>query len=87
MLNGVGGRTIAEAQECLSLQEFRQWVAYRKKRGPLSIMRRADRGFAMLCALLANLNTKRGGFKLADFLPYEADDKPISLEVAMDEWD
>lgn len=86
-MNGIGGRTIAEAKERISLVEFRQWLDYRRQRGPLSIARRIDRGFAMLAALTANLGTKKGGFQLADFLPYETDEKPISLEDAMVAWD
>jgi hypothetical protein len=87
VLNGVGGRTIAEAQERMSLQEFSQWVAFRKKRGGLHPGRRIDRGFALLASMYANTHTKNGGFKTADFQPFEDDDKPISLVAAMENWD
>lgn len=45
-----------------------------------------DRGFAMLASMYANTHTKSGGFKIADFQPYEVDE-PISLEAALENWD
>jgi len=35
--------------------------------------------------LYANAHSKRGGFKLYDFTPYE-DEPPVSLEAAMETW-
>ncbi|WP_325435979.1 phage tail assembly protein T [Pseudomonas nitroreducens] len=71
----------------MSLLEFSQWVAYRRKRGSLHQGRRMDRGFAMLASMYANAHTKNGGFKISDFQPHEADDKPISLDEAMERWE
>ena len=43
-MNGIGGRTIAEAQERMSRREFLVWLKYREKYGPLNIMMRTEWG-------------------------------------------
>lgn len=43
-MNGIGGRTIAEAQERMSLREFQVWVKYRNKYGQLNVMMRTEWG-------------------------------------------
>lgn len=35
MLSGVGGNTIAEAKENMTMNEFNQWCVYRNQTGPL----------------------------------------------------
>lgn len=44
VMNGIGGRTIAEAQERMSLREFQVWVKYRNKYGQLNVMMRTEWG-------------------------------------------
>jgi len=85
VLSGVGGRTIAEAQERLSFREFQGWQRYRMKRGSLNVGMRVERGAALLATLYANSNSKNGGFKVHDFMPHE-DEPEVPLEVAMKEW-
>ncbi|MCY1314556.1 hypothetical protein D9M70_652190 [compost metagenome] len=85
MLCGVGGRTIAEAQQRLSYREFLSWRRYRAKRGSLHVGMRVERGSALLAALYANTHTKNGGFKLYDFMPHEVEPAP-TLEQAMETW-
>lgn len=85
---GIGGRTIAEAQQRMSYPEFARWVAYRRKRGPLNLGLRVDRGAAVLAQLYAPTKYKREGggrFRLSDFMPW-ADEQPVSLDEAMAEW-
>lgn len=87
-MNGIGGRTIAEAKERISYPEFLTWVAYRRKRGPLNVALRVDRGAALLASLFATAHFKRrggGDWSLDDFLPY-ADVRPVDLETAMRQW-
>ncbi|PZT41928.1 phage tail protein [Stenotrophomonas maltophilia] len=86
-MNGIGGRSIAEAMECLSIREFQLWSVYRAKRGSLNLGGRMDAAAGMLAALFVNANKKPGSppFKPADFIPY-ADAEPISLEEAMQQW-
>lgn len=85
VLSGVGGRTIAEAQERLSFREFQAWQLYRAKRGSLNIGMRVERGAALLAALYANSKSKNGGFKIYDFTPHD-EEPAIPLEAAMKEW-
>jgi len=87
VLNGIGGRSIAEAMECLSIREFQLWSVYRAKRGSLNLGGRMDAATGMLAALFANSNRKPGSaqFKATDFMPY-VDAEPISLEEAMKQW-
>ena len=85
MLSGVGGSTIAEAQERLSYREFLSWMKYRNKRGSLNIGMRVERGSALLATLFANSKSKNGGFKIFDFMPHE-DEPAIDLTAAMETW-
>ncbi|WP_430294275.1 phage tail assembly protein T [Pseudomonas paraversuta] len=76
---------MAEAQERLSLAEFRQWVKYRAKRGSLNWGMRIERGTALLATLYANSHSKDGGYKIYDFMQHDAE-RPVSLEQAMESW-
>lgn len=68
MLNGVGGRTIAEAKENMTHKEALQWADYISKTGSLNTGRRIDRGFAMLTTWLLRVNGSKA--EIEDFLPY-----------------
>ena len=80
---GIGGRTIAEAQERVSYPEFISWAKYRAKRGSLNVGLRVERGAALLATLEAN--SKGGNFTLSDFAPYH-DQPELSLDEAMEKW-
>ncbi|MBF9841353.1 phage tail protein [Enterobacter hormaechei] len=94
VLNGIGGRTIAEAKERLSFREFQQWVQYRQKYGNLNPMMRTEWGAALVSSVLANVNRTKNtpAFSIADFAPHiaaverEAANEPIKLEDAMRTW-
>lgn len=81
---GIGGRTIAEAQERVSYPEFIAWVKYRAKRGSLNAGLRVERGAALLASLYANTHSK-GGYTLSDFAPYH-DQPEMTLDEAMENW-
>lgn len=90
-MNGIGGRTIAEAQERLSLAEFWMWVKYRNKYGTLNPMMRTEWGSALVASVIANVNRERNAapFKVSDFAPHiedPADTQGITLAQAMKEW-
>lgn len=85
MLNGVGGRTIAEAKQRLSYPEFLSWLRFRKKRGTLHMGMRVDRGAALLAALYANLRIKDASYSVTDFMPFEEHREP-TVEEAMAAW-
>lgn len=84
-MNGIGGRTIAEAKERLSYVEFLQWARYRAERGSLHPGMRIEEGAALVASILANVNSKRGGFKVTDFMTH-AEEQPASLDQAMETW-
>ncbi|EEP9257290.1 phage tail protein [Salmonella enterica] len=94
VLNGIGGRTIAEAKERLSFLEFQQWLQYRHKYGNLNPMMRTEWGAALVSSVLANVNRSKHtpAFSIADFAPHitavdrEAANEPIKLEEAMRTW-
>ncbi|HDZ2036368.1 TPA: phage tail protein [Klebsiella pneumoniae] len=87
-MNGIGGRTIAEAQERMSLREFQMWVKYRNKYGPLNIMMRTEWGASLVASVLANINKSKNSppFKISDFAPH-INEVSVSLEEAMKTWD
>lgn len=87
-MNGIGGRTIAEAQERMSLREFQMWVKYRNKYGPLNVMMRTEWGASLVASVLANINKSKNSppFKISDFAPH-INEVSVSLEEAMKTWD
>lgn len=82
---GIGGRTIAEAQQTLSYEEFLSWLRYRRKRGSLHVGMRIEYGSAQLAVLYANKHSKEGGLKLHHFAPH-LDEPPVTLQEAMNSW-
>lgn len=88
MLNGIGGRTVAEAQQRMSYPEFISWQKYRQRRGSLNLGMRVERGAALLATLYANRHLEQGKPKLGlhDFMDH-ADEPEMSLEEAMEKWD
>lgn len=86
-MNGIGGRTIAEAQERMSLREFQVWVKYRNKYGQLNVIMRTEWGASLVASVLANINKAKNTspFKVSDFAPH-INEAPLSLEEAMKSW-
>jgi len=84
---GVGGRTIAEAQQRISYPEFVRWARYRAKRGTLNAGLRQERGSALLAAMYANAHRGKdtAPFSWQDFAPYH-DQPEITLDQAMKTW-
>lgn len=74
-MNGIGGRTVAEAKQRLSYSEFLTWIKYRRKRGSLNLGMRVERGSALLASLHANTHTPQGGFRIHHFAPFH--DQPV----------
>ena len=80
MLNGVGGRSVAEAKERLSHIEALKWQAYIEKRGTLDLGLRLEAGFAMLAW---QINRALGGkAEMNDFMPH-FDEPEASLSDVM----
>lgn len=84
MLNGIGGRTIAEAKHRMSYAEFLQWVRYRNKRGSLNTGLRHEYDNGHLMSFWASSKSKKR-FSLYDFTPH-IDEPEIGLDDAMEAW-
>lgn len=84
-MNGVGGNTIAEAQQRLGYKEALQWMRYRNRRGSFNLGMRVERGAAQLSVLYANAKSKNGGYTLYDFMP-NMEEPDLTLEEAMKMW-
>lgn len=82
MLNGIGGTTIAEAQDAVSWPEFLVWASYRAKRGSLNTGYRVEVATARLCALFANFQRTKASdakFYIEDFAPH-MDAREVTIE-------
>ena len=89
---GIGGKTIAEAKERMTLKEYLDWEKYRAVRGSLSIPRRIEQSVARLCHLVcaaagikkdADANTT---FSIEDFMPHEDSYLTREAEMTIDDW-
>lgn len=69
----------------MSYAEFGRWIAYRNKRGTMHPGMRTEHGAALITSMLANANSKRGGYKPADFMPH-AEVAAMTLDDAMEQW-
>lgn len=67
MLNGIGGRSIAEAKANLTYPEAISWMSYVRQTGSLNLGKRIEQGFALLATVLNRVNG--GSAELSDFLP------------------
>lgn len=83
MLNGIGGRTIAEAQQNMSMVEARQWAQYIKRHGGLNIAERAEQAAALICATGAQLMGNKK-VKVDDFIPNRESDDELRLATPED---
>ncbi|MNV52761.1 hypothetical protein D3C71_1448700 [compost metagenome] len=84
MLNGVGGRTIAEAKECISDVEYHAWLQYRRRHGSLNVGLRVETA----AALVAFMVHQSAGGKLDydAFFPVREIDEAVELTKAMETW-
>ncbi|WP_241603212.1 phage tail assembly protein T [Rosenbergiella nectarea] len=90
-MNGIGGRTIAEAQERMSVTEYKTWLLYRQKYGGLNPVMRTEWGAALVSSVIANINRdkKTPPFSVTDFAPHldnPENNDGITLKEAMSEW-
>ena len=83
MLNGVGGRPIAEAKERMTYQAALAWGRYIDRYGSLHAGRRLEAGSAWIALQTHRLGG--GTAEMIDFMPHELR-RGVSLERAMNEW-
>ena len=62
----------------MTLNEFRVWLAYRQKYGPMNDVRRYDRPAALLGSILSHANG--GKTKMADLMPWGKETKEPTLD-------
>jgi len=80
VLNGVGGRTVAEAKASISITEMLAWQAYRERYGTLHLGMRLEEGFALLAWVI---NRALGGHaEITTYMPH-ADAGEATLEDVM----
>ena len=82
VLNGVGGRTIAEAKMNMTNSEVSKWVAFRNKRGSFFTGRRIEQGFGNLIATYLGSKGAKD-VKAQSFMPHEDQPQEMSLEEYM----
>ena len=82
VINGIGGRTIEEAKQKISHEEFKIWWAYRKKYGSLFFGRRIEQGIGYLYGLYRNGKVEEGDrVDPHIFMPHEDQPKEEVLSV------
>jgi hypothetical protein len=84
VLNGIGGCTVAEAKNTLSVSEAHDWFLYMQQRGSLNVGRRIDRGFAMLSHFFCLANGIKIGNKIPsmdDLMPSAPKPKEVCTDV------
>lgn len=82
-MNGIGGRTIAEAQQNMSLVEARQWAQYRLRHGGLNTAERVEQAAALICATAAQLATGKKHL-VKDFIPNRESDDELKFATLED---
>lgn len=58
-LNGIGGNTIHEVKNTLSMLEVNQWAEYRNRRGSLNVGRRVEQTIGSMSAIFINRELAR----------------------------
>lgn len=83
-MNGIGGRTILEAQHNMTLSEYGRWLQFRKQFGPLNSIKRLDEVVAQLGTILSALAARKKILQPHDFAPWlrDRDDEELTLEEA-----
>jgi hypothetical protein len=82
-MNGIGGRTIAEAKQNMTYTEARHWAQYMRRRGGLNIAERVEQSAALLCATAAQLMGNKKA-KVDDFLPNRESDDELRYATPQD---
>lgn len=80
MLNGVGGRTVAEAKASVSYAEFLEWCKFRSMYGSLHIGMRVDRAVSRAMAAHFNTMSKGKKFKPLEFSPFDVAKEKVDVD-------
>lgn len=83
-LAGIGGNTIYQVKNNLTMLEINQWAEYRQRRGSLNIGRRVEQASANIIAMNINKGLKHENWvEPLEFMPNE-DDVIESFEDQID---
>lgn len=85
--HGIGGRTVEDVQENLTVDEFQSWQLYDAETGGLGTLERIETLLAHLLAVTINVNTKErhNKVKASDLLPFA--EKQDKIFGENDDWD
>lgn len=73
-LAGIGGNTIHQVKNNLTMLEINQWAEYRQRRGSLNIGRRVEQAAANIIAMNINKGLKHENWvEPLEFMPNEDD--------------
>lgn len=79
-LAGIGGKTIHQVKNNLTMLEINQWAEYRHRRGSLNIGRRIEQASAHIIAMNINKGLKGEDWvEPLEYMPHE-DDVEIGFE-------
>lgn len=84
MLNGIGGRTIEEAQQKMTYREVVMWEKYRDSRGSLNLGLRIERSVGLLSYNHERANST-GDVSISRHMPYlqpNTSSDPVQKEFA-----
>lgn len=83
MMNGIGGRTIAEAQQNMTMVEARHWAQYMRRHGGLNTAERVEQAAALICATACQLMGNKK-VNVNDFIPNRESDDELKLATPQD---
>ena len=79
-MNGIGGNTIHQVKNNLTMIEVKQWAAYRYRRGSLNVGRRIEQAAANMMAIHLNCQREESDWvEPLELMPHE-DDVVIGFE-------
>lgn len=82
---GIGGNSVNEVKNNLTLLEIKQWAEYRYRRGSLNIGRRVEQAAANMMSIYINSNCKtEDAIDAIELMPHE-DDVVLSFEEQIEE--
>ena len=84
-LNGIGGNTIHQVKNNLTMLEINQWAEYRSRRGSLNTGRRFEQTAANMMALQVNNQRPQADWIEPLELMTHEDDIEISFEAQIDD--
>ena len=83
-MNGIGGNTIHQVKNNLTMLEINQWAEYRHRRGSLNVGRRVEQAVANMMAIYINGQRTDNYIEPLELMPHE-DDVEVGFEAQIDD--